>query len=94
MSRMWEPSPSPQESWSDAEGGNEDGEWPVKAIVGEEIRLDGTSRYGTHFDRQYISQRASTDTKYVPLIRQLPCANHTYLYCSRYVGEVGQLAPS
>ncbi|KAI9570436.1 hypothetical protein HD554DRAFT_2082081 [Boletus coccyginus] len=45
MSRMWEPSPSPQESWSDAEGGNEDGEWPVKAIVGEEIRLDGTSRY-------------------------------------------------
>ncbi|KAH0827025.1 hypothetical protein J3R83DRAFT_4706 [Lanmaoa asiatica] len=43
--RMWQPSPSPEESWSDASGGNEDGEWPVKAVVGEEIRLDGTSRW-------------------------------------------------
>ncbi|KAF8557323.1 hypothetical protein OG21DRAFT_1505540 [Imleria badia] len=50
--RMWKPSPSPVESWSDEEGTNEDREWPVKDIVGEEIRLDGTSRYCTrHYYR-------------------------------------------
>ncbi|KIK19302.1 hypothetical protein PISMIDRAFT_154171 [Pisolithus microcarpus 441] len=42
---MWERSPTPEESWSDASGGNEDGEWPIEGIVGEEIRLDGTPRY-------------------------------------------------
>lgn len=45
--RMWQASPSPVETWSDAEGANEELEWPVKGIVGEEIRLDGTSRYRT-----------------------------------------------
>ena len=51
--RMWEPSPSPEESWSDAEGANEDNEWPVKAVVGEELRLDGTSRYSMlHYYRE------------------------------------------
>ncbi|KAF8136787.1 hypothetical protein EV363DRAFT_1211859 [Boletus edulis] len=49
---MWEPSPSPQESWSDTEGGDEDRAWPVKGVVGEELRLDGTSRYSTlDYDR-------------------------------------------
>lgn len=63
---MWQPSPSPEESWSDASGGNEEGEWPVKAIVGEEIRLNGTSRYGMLHHEQYSpSQRAFTDMKYV-----------------------------
>jgi len=42
--RDWERSPTPEETWSDASGGNENGEWPVKGVVGEEIRLDGTSR--------------------------------------------------
>jgi len=39
---MWKRSPSPEETWSDAEGGNENGEWPIKGIVGEEINPDGT----------------------------------------------------
>lgn len=43
--RDWERSPTPEETWSDASGGNENGEWPVMGVVGEEIRLDGTSRY-------------------------------------------------
>ncbi|KAG2158223.1 uncharacterized protein EDB93DRAFT_1077341 [Suillus bovinus] len=42
---MWKRSPSPEESWSDAEGGNENGEWPIKGVVGEEVDPDGTSRY-------------------------------------------------
>lgn len=42
--RDWERSPTPEETWSDASGGNENGEWPVMGVVGEEIRLDGTSR--------------------------------------------------
>lgn len=41
---MWKRSPSPEESWSDAEGGNENGEWPIKGVVGEEVDPDGTSR--------------------------------------------------
>lgn len=42
---MWKRSPTPEESWSDAEGGNENGEWPIKGVVGEEVDPDGTSRY-------------------------------------------------
>jgi len=34
---------TPEESWSD-EGANEDGEWLVEGIVGEEVDLDGTKR--------------------------------------------------
>lgn len=45
MTDMWKRSPSPEESWSDAEGGNENGEWPIKGVVGEEVDPDGTSRY-------------------------------------------------
>lgn len=45
MMDMWKRSPSPEESWSDAEGGNENGEWPIKGVVGEEVDPDGTSRY-------------------------------------------------
>lgn len=45
MSMMWERSPTPEESWSDVSGGNDNCEWPIKGIVGEEIRLDGTPRY-------------------------------------------------
>ncbi|KAG1756671.1 uncharacterized protein EDB91DRAFT_29956 [Suillus paluster] len=45
MMDMWKRSPSPQESWSDAEGGNENGEWPIKGIVGEEVDPDGTLKY-------------------------------------------------
>lgn len=93
--RMWQPSPSPVESYSDASDGNDDDKWPVKAIVGEEIRLDGTSRYSMlHHDWQRRSQCSSTDMKYV-LIHGLPRAHPAYLpSASRYVGEVGQLAPS
>ncbi|KIJ69054.1 hypothetical protein HYDPIDRAFT_105624 [Hydnomerulius pinastri MD-312] len=43
--RLWQKSPTPEESWSDASGGNENGEWPILGVVGEEIRLDGTERY-------------------------------------------------
>ncbi|KAG6329436.1 hypothetical protein ID866_9653 [Astraeus odoratus] len=43
--RDWERSPTPEETWSDASGGNEHGEWPIEGIVGEEICLDGTSKY-------------------------------------------------
>lgn len=45
MMDMWKRSPSPEESWSDAEGGNENGEWPIKGVVGEEVDPDGTSIY-------------------------------------------------
>lgn len=59
--RMWKPSPSPVETYSDDSGGNEDGEWPVKAVVGEEIRLDGTSRYSTlHYDPMISSDDLNT----------------------------------
>ncbi|KAF9218097.1 hypothetical protein BS17DRAFT_883589 [Gyrodon lividus] len=40
--QMWQRSATPEENWSDASGGNENGEWPVKGVVGEELRLDGT----------------------------------------------------
>jgi histone-lysine N-methyltransferase SUV39H len=40
---MWERSPSPEETWSDEEGGNEHGEWPIEGIVGEEIDGSGES---------------------------------------------------
>ncbi|KIK92408.1 hypothetical protein PAXRUDRAFT_147412 [Paxillus rubicundulus Ve08.2h10] len=43
--QMWKRSPTPEETWSDASGGNDSGEWPVIGVVGEELRLDGTSRY-------------------------------------------------
>ncbi|KAN0076899.1 histone-lysine N-methyltransferase [Tylopilus felleus] len=58
--RMWEPSPSPVESWSDAEGANENGEWPIRAIVGEEIRLDDTSRYEVRWDNWHRSNGSNT----------------------------------
>lgn len=45
MTDLWKRSPTPEESWSDAEGGNENGEWPIKGIVGEEVDPDGTSKY-------------------------------------------------
>lgn len=37
----WRASESPKESFSDAEGANEDGEWRYQ-IIGEEVRHDGT----------------------------------------------------
>lgn len=37
----WRASESPRESFSDAEGANEDGEWRYQ-IIGEEVRYDGT----------------------------------------------------
>jgi hypothetical protein len=37
----WRASESPKESFSDAEGANEDGEWRYQ-IIGEEVRYDGT----------------------------------------------------
>ncbi|KAF8844600.1 SET domain-containing protein [Paxillus ammoniavirescens] len=43
--QMWKRSPTPEETWSDASGGNDSGEWPVIGVVGEELRLDGTPRY-------------------------------------------------
>ncbi|KAH7889373.1 hypothetical protein F5I97DRAFT_1802012 [Phlebopus sp. FC_14] len=50
MKPIWERTPTPEESWSDASGGNEDGEWPVRGIVGEQIRCDSTSRYEVRWD--------------------------------------------
>ena len=62
---MWQPSPSPEETWSDASGANDDGEWPVKAVVGEEVRLDGTSRYSMLYHPHYPpSQPGFADMKY------------------------------
>lgn len=40
----WRASESPKESFSDAEGANEEGEWEYK-IIGEEVRHDGTISY-------------------------------------------------
>ena len=37
----WRASESPKESFSDAEGANEDGEWRYQ-VIGEEVRHDGT----------------------------------------------------
>lgn len=47
QANMWEPSPAPEETWSDASGGNENGEWPVKGIVGEEGDTSGVLRCAT-----------------------------------------------
>lgn len=41
---MWRRSPSPIESWDDAEGACEDGSWPVR-IIGEEVDASGKIRY-------------------------------------------------
>lgn len=38
MAEIWETSASPEESWSD---GGENGEWPIKGIVGEEVDTAG-----------------------------------------------------
>lgn len=40
---MWRRSPSPLESWEDADGACEDGSWPVR-IVGEEVDAWGNIR--------------------------------------------------
>jgi len=40
----WRASESPKESFSDAEGANEDGEWRYQ-IIGEEVRHDGKISY-------------------------------------------------
>jgi hypothetical protein len=40
-SERWRASEPPKESFSDAEGANEDGEW-LYQIIGEEVRHDGT----------------------------------------------------
>lgn len=40
---IWQPSDSPEETFSDADGANEDGEWPVE-IVGEEVDCFGVVR--------------------------------------------------
>ncbi|KAG8217880.1 hypothetical protein J3R82DRAFT_6046 [Butyriboletus roseoflavus] len=58
--RMWQPSPSPVDSYSDASDGNEDDKWPVKAVVGEEIRLDGTSRYEVRWDNWHRRDGSNT----------------------------------
>lgn len=40
----WQRSPTPVESWSDAEGANSDGEWEIQ-IIGEEVDEEGNVRY-------------------------------------------------
>lgn len=40
---IWRASASPVESFSDAEGANEDGEWPVE-VIGEEVDGSGKIR--------------------------------------------------
>lgn len=86
---MWKPSPSPKENWDDAEGANEAGEWPVKGIVGEEIRLDGTSRYSTFTAINDGFLNAD------PQIRSTSLSFPFYLLpASRPKGEVGKLASS
>jgi [histone H3]-lysine9 N-trimethyltransferase SUV39H len=35
---IWQDSATPEESWSDD---GDDGEWPVKGIVGEEVNMAG-----------------------------------------------------
>ncbi|KAG9318857.1 hypothetical protein JVU11DRAFT_963 [Chiua virens] len=61
--RMWAPSPSPEESWSDASGADENGEWPVHGVVGEEIRLaDGSSRYEVRWLNWYRKDGSNTNT--------------------------------
>jgi hypothetical protein len=63
---MWEPSPPPEENWGN--GANEDGEWPMIGIVGEEIDQWGSSMY-VRFGHSQYSQHSNipfkTDTKYV-----------------------------
>lgn len=39
----WQRSPTPAESWSDAEGANSDGEWEIE-IIGEEVDEEGNVR--------------------------------------------------
>ncbi|EGN99339.1 hypothetical protein SERLA73DRAFT_73872 [Serpula lacrymans var. lacrymans S7.3] len=45
MSELWQRSSSPVETWSDAEGGNEHGEWPVGGVIGEEVDCFGNVKY-------------------------------------------------
>ncbi len=40
----WHPSDTPEESWSQYENSDEDGEWPVDSVVGEEVNLSGGRR--------------------------------------------------
>lgn len=61
---LWRRSPSPEESWSDAEGGNENGEWPIKGIVGEEVDPDGTLRYEVRWGNW--SRKDGTNTTWQP----------------------------
>jgi histone-lysine N-methyltransferase SUV39H len=44
IEQMFMPSPPPEESFSDAEGANSDGEWPLE-IIGEEIDHYGNIKY-------------------------------------------------
>jgi [histone H3]-lysine9 N-trimethyltransferase SUV39H len=41
---MWANSDTPEEYWSDVDGVAEDGEWPIKGIVGEELDLSFVPR--------------------------------------------------
>lgn len=47
--RPWLRSPSPPESWDNAEGALDDRSWPVK-IVGEEVDYWGDVRYVGELD--------------------------------------------
>lgn len=42
----WRASESPEEDFGDADGANEDGEWPVE-IIGEEVGYNNEVRYET-----------------------------------------------
>jgi hypothetical protein len=44
IEEMFMPSPAPEESFSDADGANSDGEWPLE-IIGEEIDHYGNIKY-------------------------------------------------
>ena len=69
---LWRASASPEETFSDAEGANENGEWPVE-IVGEEVDANGAVRCEPSVAQpRKVYECGSTDTKYV----NLPCAIH------------------
>ncbi|KIJ16757.1 histone-lysine N-methyltransferase [Paxillus involutus ATCC 200175] len=58
--QMWKRSPTPEETWSDASGGNDIGEWPVIGVVGEELRLDGTPRYVVRWGNWHRADGSNT----------------------------------
>ncbi|KAH7913745.1 hypothetical protein BJ138DRAFT_1171124 [Hygrophoropsis aurantiaca] len=61
---MWEESTSSEETWSDADGGNEQGEWPVTGIVGEELTQAQSPRYEVRWDQWH--RKDGTNTTWQP----------------------------